>query len=77
VGTNEVDRYFIVTTAAKERSEYASQVDANTALQGLLELQLARGYENERNPSGRFMSKHPDKPLVIFWIENAKGKIVS
>jgi hypothetical protein len=74
---NEVDRYYIVTTAAKERSEYTSQTDADAALNGLLELQLARGYENERNPSGRYMSKHRDKPLVIFWIENAQGSVVS
>jgi hypothetical protein len=74
---DEIDRYYIVTTAAKERSEYTSQMDANAALNGLLELQLARGYENARNPSGRYMSKHPDKPLVIIWIENAKGRVVS
>jgi hypothetical protein len=69
--------FFIVTTTTKPRSEYASLEEAATALSGLTELQSARGYVTERNPSGRHMSKHPDKPLVMFWIEDASGKVVS
>jgi hypothetical protein len=69
--------FFIVTTTTKDRSEYASIGDAVTALKGLLELQSARGYVTERNPSGRHMSKHPDKPLLMFWIEDSSGKVVS
>jgi hypothetical protein len=74
---NMTDLFFIITTTTKERSEYACFEDAVDALSGLLELQTARGYMTERNPSGRHMSKHPDKPPVMFWIENAKGKVVS
>jgi hypothetical protein len=77
VATNKSERFFIVTTTTKERSEYSSIEDAVAALKGLLELQSARGYVSERNPSGRHMSKHPDKPLVMFWIEDAGGKVAS
>jgi hypothetical protein len=71
------DLFFIITTTTKEPSEYASLEDAAVALSGLLELQAARGYLTERNPSGRHMSKHPDKPPMMFWIEDAKGQVVS
>jgi hypothetical protein len=77
VPTDMSERFFIVTTTTKERSEYASLEDAVIALKGLLELQSARGYVSERNPSGRHMSKHPDKPLVMFWIEDARGQVAS
>jgi hypothetical protein len=70
-------QFFIVTTGAKGRSEYAALEDAVAALKGLLELQSARGYSSEKNPSGRYMSKHPEKPLVMFWIEDSTGKVVS
>ena len=71
------DEFFIVTTSGKDRSRYSSLDEAVDALNGLLELQTARGYESERNPSGRYMSKHPDMPLVMFWIEDADGKVAS
>lgn len=48
-----------------------------TALNGLLALQSAWGYLNERDASGRHMSKHPDEPIVMFWIEDSKGAVVS
>jgi hypothetical protein len=70
-------QFFIVTTTTKDRSAYASLDDAVIALKGLSELQSARGYVTERNPSGRHMSKHPDKPLLMFWIEDSAGKVVS
>ena len=70
-------QYFIVTTTTKEPTAYASLEDAVIGLKGLTELQSARGYTTERNPSGRHMSKHPDKPLIMFWIEDAGGKVVS
>jgi len=70
-------RHFIISTTTKERSEYTSLIDAVAALQGMLELQAARGFENARNPSGRYLSKHPDNPPVMLWIENAEGSIVS
>jgi hypothetical protein len=70
-------QFFIVTTTTKERSEYASLEEAVIALNGVTELQSARGYMTERIPSGRHMSKHPDKPLVMFWLEDASGKVVS
>ena len=71
------DCYYIVTTATKDRSQYSSLEVAQTALDGLLKLQIARGYANTRNASGRFMSKQPDMPLVMFWIEDENGKVVS
>jgi hypothetical protein len=70
-------QFFIVTTGAKGRSEYATLEEAVAALNGLLELQSARGYASEKNPSGRYMSKHPDKPLIMFWIEDSQGQVVS
>jgi hypothetical protein len=70
-------QFFIVTTTTKEPSEYVSLEDAVAALKSLTELQSARGYVTERNPSGRHMSKHPDKPLIMYWIEDSSGKILS
>ena len=75
--STDLEWFSLVTTATKERSTYSSLLDAKTALQGQLELQLARGYQNERNPSGRYMSKREDAPVLMFWIEDASGHVVS
>lgn len=73
----DVDCYHLVTTATKERSIYTSLQQAEAALKAQLQLQLARGCQNERNPSGRYMSKCADAAVVMFWIEDAAGKVVS
>ena len=75
--TESADCYYIVTTTSKERSDYTSLESAVAALTAMLELQSARGYKNDRNPSGRYMSKHPDNPPAMFWIEDTTGKILS
>ena len=63
---SDVDYYHLVTTATKDRSIYPSLQEAEAALKAQLQLQLARGCENERNPSGRYMSKCADAALVMF-----------
>jgi hypothetical protein len=73
----KTDEFFLVTTAAKERSTYHSLAEAEFALKAQLELQAARGCQNERNPSGRYMSKCADLPVLMFWIEDSRGSVLS
>ena len=77
VSVSEVECYYLVTTSTAEPSVYHSLVDAASAIQSVIVLHEGRGYETERKPSGRYMSKHPENPPVIFWIENETGAVVS
>ncbi len=77
VSASEVEYHYLVSTTTAEPTVYTSLVDAVSALQSLVVLQEGRGYETERNPSGRYTSKHPENPPVIFWIEDETGAVVS
>ncbi len=77
MSASEVEYHYLVSTTTAEPTVYTSLADAVSALQSLVVLQEGRGYETERNPSGRYMSKHPENPPVIFWIENETGAVVS
>jgi hypothetical protein len=72
-----VDYHYLQTTTSAEPTRYGSLADALSALEALIVLQEGRGFATHKNPSGRYMSKNPDKPTVMFWIENENGELVS
>jgi hypothetical protein len=72
-----VDSYYLVTTATPDRSNYSSLAEAQIALGAQLGLQVARGFQNRRNPSGRFMSRRRDSAVVMLWIEDDDGQVCS
>ena len=72
-----MDSYYLVTTAAADRSNYSSLAEAQLALGAQLQLQVARGFNNHRNPSGRFMSRRPESAVVMLWIEDDDGQVCS
>ena len=74
---SDAANYYLVTTTSADSSVYTSLVDAMAALQSLVQLQRGRGYESQRNPSGRYISEHPDLPAVLFWVTDESGDIVS
>jgi hypothetical protein len=76
LAVKDVDYYFLRTTTSVDPTRYGSLSDANSALEALIVLQEGRGFTTQKNPSGRYMSEHPDKPMVMFWIEGEDGEIV-
>jgi hypothetical protein len=77
LAVKDVDYYYLRSTTSVEATRYGSLSEASSALEALIVLQEGRGFTTQKNPSGRYMSEHPDKATVMFWIEIEGGEVVS
>jgi hypothetical protein len=71
--------YFYLRASAQgsEPRRYPSVEGVLSAMEGLLQLQLERGFVTTRDSDGKHVSRHPDGRSAQFWAENDRGDIVS
>lgn len=74
----EVDYHYLMTSAPRgEPRRYRSAEEARGAIESLLHLQGDRGFTTIRDGVGRYESRHPDGRTIRFWIQNARGDVVT